>query len=186
MIDRVTFTGGLSKLALQLNKPAEKQLLDAYFEAMSDETDPAEWLDFVRVAAKRWGSEWAGFLPPVPALLDALREFRKPAPAAYLGPSTMSPEELRADEERRRQSITEGLERIRQAAGVPAEAPAPRGGEFKRAVAPREVVATDERLAELRAQARELVRESSERELEAHAVEPASPVQENETSEVQP
>ena len=59
MIDRVTFTGGLSKLALQLNKPAEKQLLLAYFEAMEDETDPAEWLDFVRVAAKRWGSSCA-------------------------------------------------------------------------------------------------------------------------------
>jgi len=60
-------------MALQLNQPASKELLDAYHLAMADETDPIEWQAFHLVAVKRFG--WK-FLPAVPELLDALREFR--------------------------------------------------------------------------------------------------------------
>jgi len=73
MIDRATFVGGLGVMALQLNKPAERELLDAYHLALADETSPEEWGAFFPVAVKRFG--WK-FLPTVPELLDALREFR--------------------------------------------------------------------------------------------------------------
>lgn len=73
MIDRATFTGGLAVIALQLNKPAEQALLDAYHLAFRDETSPEEWGAFFPGAVKRFG--WR-FLPTVPELLDALREFR--------------------------------------------------------------------------------------------------------------
>lgn len=77
MIDRATFTAGMSVIALQLNLPAVKQTLDAYHLALADETDPAEWRRFFTGAVKRFG--WR-FLPTVPQLLDALREFRGAPP----------------------------------------------------------------------------------------------------------
>jgi hypothetical protein len=73
VIDRLTFTGGLAIMALQLNKPAEQALLDAYHLGLASETDSQEWGAFFPVAVKRFG--WK-FLPTVPELLDALREFR--------------------------------------------------------------------------------------------------------------
>ena len=98
MIDRATFTAGLGTIAIQLNKPAAEDTLNAYFAALEDETTPDEWVAFVKVAVKRWA--WP-FLPTVPELLDALREFRGETPleveaaAAYdrvLNSSGYSPE----------------------------------------------------------------------------------------------
>lgn len=73
MIDLVTFTGGLSVMALQLNQPATAELLKAYHMGLEDETTPEEWRAFIRVAPKRYG--WK-FLPTVPQIADALAEFR--------------------------------------------------------------------------------------------------------------
>jgi len=60
-------------MALQLNQPASEQLLGAYHRAMREETDTGEWNLFCDQAVKRFG--WT-YLPGVPKLLDALREFR--------------------------------------------------------------------------------------------------------------
>lgn len=98
MIERLAFTGNLAKLALQLNRPAEKQLLDAYHEAMMDETEPEEWREFCRLGPKRFG--WK-FLPSVPELVDALREFR--------GLPSLESE------------ATEAYERVREASGYSPE-----------------------------------------------------------------
>lgn len=73
MIDAAPFYAGLAVIGLQLNQPVGKDAQKAYFLAMADETTCEEWEAFVAVAAKRFG--WR-FLPSVPALLDALREFR--------------------------------------------------------------------------------------------------------------
>ena len=73
MVDRATFVKGLGVIALQLNQPATEDKLNAFFLALEDETDAREWQRFVKVAARRFG--WK-FLPSVPELLEALREFR--------------------------------------------------------------------------------------------------------------
>jgi hypothetical protein len=68
---------GLSIIAIQLNHPAGKTLIDAYYLALANETTPEEWQAFVSVAVKRYG--WSS-IPQVPVLLDALREFRGGTP----------------------------------------------------------------------------------------------------------
>lgn len=73
MIDAAAFCTGLSLIGIQLNQPVAKDVQRAFHLAMEDETTAEEWQAFIRVAVKRFA--WT-FLPPVPALLDALREFR--------------------------------------------------------------------------------------------------------------
>lgn len=58
---------------MQLNKPAERQLLDAYHEALSEHIDdPAKWPEFCRVAAVRFHLE---FLPTTPQLLELWQRY---------------------------------------------------------------------------------------------------------------
>lgn len=73
MVDLARFSVGLSVIAMQLNQPMGEAKIAAFHMALEDETDSQEWVAFCRVAARRFG--WK-FLPSVPDLLDALREFR--------------------------------------------------------------------------------------------------------------
>lgn len=73
MIEEQSFYAGLGIVGLQLNQPVRKDVARAFYLALEDETTAEEWQAFVRVAVKRFA--WT-FLPPVPALLDALRVFR--------------------------------------------------------------------------------------------------------------
>ena len=73
MIDEEPFYIGLSVIADQLCQAVGKDRQKAFYLALRDETTAEEWEAFVRVAVKCFA--WT-FLPPVPALLDALRVFR--------------------------------------------------------------------------------------------------------------
>ncbi len=77
MISYDDFVRGLGMVALKLNQPLADPTAIAYHEDFEQETDPPEWEAFTRVAARRFG--WR-FLPSVPELLDALREFRGAPP----------------------------------------------------------------------------------------------------------
>lgn len=73
MVDLAQFSVGLSVIAMQINQPMGEAKIQAFHMAMEDETSGPEWAAFCRQAVKRFG--WR-FLPSVPELLDALREFR--------------------------------------------------------------------------------------------------------------
>lgn len=88
MIELKPFGAGLGVIALQLNKPVTGETLRAYWLAFRNETTQAEWEAFTAGAAVRWGKGWQGFVPTVPALFDALREFR--------GFPSLAPESSRA------------------------------------------------------------------------------------------
>lgn len=79
MIDDQSFYAGVGIIGLQLNQPVRKDVARAFWLAMRDETTAEEWQAFVAVAVKRFA--WT-FLPPVPALLDALQAFRGATPLA--------------------------------------------------------------------------------------------------------
>lgn len=77
MITYDDFVAGLGMIALKLNQPLGDPKAIAYHEDFEDETDPMEWSAFTRIAVRRFG--WK-FIPSVPELLDALREFRGAPP----------------------------------------------------------------------------------------------------------
>lgn len=73
MIDVTTFGAGLGLIALKLARAVEPSTIRAYHDDLRDRTDPAEWTEFCKVAALRFGWE---FFPSTRQLSDALDEFR--------------------------------------------------------------------------------------------------------------
>jgi hypothetical protein len=73
VIGRHEFGVGLAFIAAQVRHPVSELEVEAFYDALSEQTSAEEWRAFVRVAVARYA--WR-FLPGVAELLDALREFR--------------------------------------------------------------------------------------------------------------
>jgi hypothetical protein len=77
MVDRVTFSKGLSLIAEQIGHPATKERIDALYMGLADETDNQEWALFSAKAQAR--CRWTA-IPRVDQILDALSMFRGQRP----------------------------------------------------------------------------------------------------------
>lgn len=67
------FAKGLTRLAVSCRQELDDLTLETYTEALCDQTTPEEWEAFTIGAVRSGRFQW---LPKVPELLDALREFR--------------------------------------------------------------------------------------------------------------
>jgi hypothetical protein len=117
VIEKATLAKNLGLLALQLRQAVDEETLGAYFLALRDETNAAEFGAFTAVAARRYRWE---FFPSVPKILEALEEFRasqgRIGPDRQLTPTTASGggERLRAAA-RTAADVEESRETARQA-----------------------------------------------------------------------
>jgi hypothetical protein len=71
MIDRKTFTEGLSRIGIATRQPADAETLAVYHDALEHQADAAAWETFTRAAV---ASGRFRFFPTVAELVDALHE----------------------------------------------------------------------------------------------------------------
>jgi hypothetical protein len=105
VIDLKTFSEGLLRLAVSLQKELDKYMVTVYYDAICDETKPEEWLAFTKYAVKEgYFEKW---MPDTTSLKEALYAYRRQQIRALPAPQLTD-----QDRDERRQEFRKGYDKF--------------------------------------------------------------------------